>query len=98
MPVDDDAAILFLVSRESPVMVRVQQGQDFLSGSFPVVTLKGLHVHTYGVSLAQARRELHFAVDEIVVLDEPPDETDDDYGGIVRVTVTGTDCARPAWA
>jgi hypothetical protein len=62
-------------------MVRVQQGQDFLSGSFPVVTLKGLHVHTYGVSLAQARRELHFAVDEIVVLDEPPDETDDDYGG-----------------
>src|ERR1039457_105990 len=61
-------------------MVRVQQAQNFLSGFFSAVTLKGLHVHSHGVSLAQARRELHLAVDKIIVLDEPADETDDDYG------------------
>src|SRR5271167_227907 len=61
-------------------MVRVQQTQDFLSGFFPLVTAKGLHVHTYGVSLTQARRELHLAVDEIIGLDEPAEETDDNYG------------------
>src|SRR5271157_502302 len=61
-------------------MVGVQQAQDFLSGFFRAITLKGLHVHSRGVSLAQARRELHLAVDELIVLDEPADETDDDYG------------------
>src|SRR5712692_5538983 len=61
-------------------MVRVQQVQDFLSGFSPAVTLKGFHVHTQGVSLAQARRELHLAMDEIIVPDEPADEADDDYG------------------
>src|SRR5208337_3908785 len=61
-------------------MVRVQQAQDLLSGFFPVVTLKGLHVDARGISLAQARRELHLAVDQIIVLDEPADKTDDDYG------------------
>src|SRR5208282_2280527 len=61
-------------------MVRVQQAQDFVSGFFPAVALERLHVHSHGVSLAQASRELHFAVDEIIVLDEPADETDDYYG------------------
>ena len=45
-----------------------------------MVTLKGLHVHAQGVSLAQAGRELHLAMDEIVVPDEAADEADDDHG------------------
>ena len=80
MPVKDDAGILFFTGRQSSIVIRVQQGQDFLAGIFPVVTLKCLHVHARGVSLAQARGELHFAMDEIIVADEPADEADDDDG------------------
>ena len=61
-------------------MVGVEQAQDSFSGSFPVITLKGLHIDALGVSLAQARRELHLAVDGIIVLNEPADEADNDYG------------------
>ena len=62
-----------------PSWFGVQQAADFFSGSFSVVTLKGFHLHTGGVSLAQARRQLHLGVDRIIVLDEAADETDDDY-------------------
>ena len=61
-------------------MIRVQLSQDFLSRILPVVALKSLHFHARGVSLAQARGDLHLVMDGIIVLDEPADEADDDEG------------------
>src|SRR5450755_3588270 len=61
-------------------MVRVEQAQNFFPGSFPVITLKRFHIHSQRISLAQTGRELYLAVDEIVVLDEAANETDDNYG------------------
>ena len=45
MAENDDVGILFLVGRESPIPVRVQQIEDFLSRLFPAVAFKGLYVH-----------------------------------------------------
>ena len=59
-------------------MIRVEQDQDFLMRIFTVVALKRFHVHPGGISLVQARRKLHLAVDNVIVLDEPPDKTNDD--------------------
>ena len=61
-------------------MIRVQLSKDFLPGIFAVVALESLHIHARGVSLAQARGELHLALDGIIVLYEPADEADDDEG------------------
>ena len=71
---------LFFGGCQCPIVIRVQQTQDFLSGIFSVVALESLHVHARGVRFAQARRELHFAVDGIIVPDEPADETHDNDG------------------
>src|SRR5277367_6650708 len=60
-------------------MVRVEQDQNPLSGPFSVVAFECLHIDAYRVSLPQACRKLHFTVDEIIVLDESADESDDDY-------------------
>src|SRR5579864_1916514 len=61
-------------------MICVQHSQDFFSSVFPAVALKSFHVHARGVSFAQARGELHLAMDGIIVPDESADETDDDDG------------------
>src|SRR5579863_6070745 len=60
-------------------MVHVEQAQDLLSGFFSVVALEGLHIDAGGVGLAESDRELHLAVYKIIVLDEPSNETNDDY-------------------
>ncbi len=73
-------ALCFSAGCQSSIVIRVQQAQDFLSRIFSVVALESLHVHARRVGLAQARRELHFAVDGIIVPDEPADEADDDDG------------------
>ena len=80
MPVQNDARILFFGGCQSSIVIRVQQAQDFLSGIFSAIALKSLHVHARGVSLAQARRELHLAMDGIIVPDKSADEADDDDG------------------
>src|ERR1700739_898521 len=61
-------------------MIRVQVSQEFLSRIIPVVALKSLHGHARGVSLAQARGELHLAMDGIIEPDESADVIDDDEG------------------
>ena len=48
---------------------------------------KVIHIHARGILLAQPRRELHLAVDGIIVRDKPANESDHDsgrLGGSVR--------------
>jgi hypothetical protein len=95
MTVNDDAGILLFLVRESAVMVRIQQAQDSLSRSFPVIALKGLYVDASRISLAQTARELDLAVCEVIVADETTDETDDDYFGVMPpASVVGTSAGR----
>src|ERR1700682_2335834 len=82
-------------------MVRVQQFPDFLLGFLPAIALKGFHIYSRGILLAQARCELNLAVNRIVVRDETPDEPDDDgwrfCGSLVRSdSMRGTGLARGA--
>lgn len=78
MPVNDDAGGLFFLRRERPVVIGVQQIQNSLQRSFPAVVLKGIHLYTERIRVAQARRELHLAMDQIIVIDEPAEESDND--------------------
>jgi hypothetical protein len=69
-------------------MVCVQKFQDFLLGFPSAIALKGLHIYSLGILLAQARRELDLAMHEIIVRYESADEPDDDgrpfCGSLVR--------------
>src|ERR1700694_1590656 len=83
MPINDNSCILLFFHRYSPVMVRVQKFLDFLLGFLPTIALKGFHIHSRGVLLAQARCELNLAMDRIIVRDETADEPND-YGRRLR--------------
>lgn len=78
MPVDNNSGLLFLIRREGSTVVRIQQPQNFPEGCRTVIALKGFDVHAGWVLLAQARSELNFGVDRIIVADESADEPDDD--------------------
>src|SRR5271157_1993547 len=78
-------------------MVRVQQAQDPLSGLFPVVTLKGLHVDAHGYALRRRAASCTSLWTRLSCLMNPPTKPMTITGGIVRARV-GTDCVRPVWA
>src|ERR1700676_3585358 len=81
-------------------MVRVQKFLDFLLGFLPTIALKGFHIHSRRVLLAQARCELNLAMDRIIVRDETADEPND-YGrrfcspGQDARKCAGQACERP---
>ena len=76
--IDDDAGVLPLGGGKSAVVVRIEQVQNPVSGSSFAIALKGLHLHSLRISLAQARRELYLAVSEVIVSDEPAHKPDND--------------------
>src|SRR6267378_3278066 len=69
-------------------MVCVQKLQDFPLGNLPMTVFKSVNIHSGGILPAQTRCELNFAVDRIIVLDEPAEEPDYDgwrfWGTLVR--------------
>src|SRR6266566_9854873 len=80
-------------------MVCVQKFHDFLLDFLPAIALKGPRIYAGGVLLAQTRSELSFAMDRIIMRDEPADEPDNDgrrfCGSLVRRdTVRENDLAR----
>ncbi len=81
MPVNDDSASALLGGGRRPIMVRAQQAQCLPQGFRFVVTLEDFHINAGGVFLTQAGRQLYLAVDEIIMLDESPDEADYDHRG-----------------
>lgn len=86
MPVNNDPGIFFLFRRQSSAIVGVQELQNCSAGSCFTMTFKSLHIQARGILLAQALSELNFAVDRIIVLDESPDESDNNgwrsYGNV----------------
>jgi len=75
-------------------MIRVQLSKDFLPGIFAVVALESLHIHARGVSLAQARGELHLAWTGSSCFMNPPTKPMTMKGGIMLADVAGTELSR----
>src|SRR6267378_1258261 len=71
-------------------MVCVQKLQDFPLGILPMTVFKSLNIHSGGILLAQTRCELNFAVDRIIVRDEPAEEPDYDGRRFCGILVRGS--------
>src|SRR5258705_13102076 len=78
MPVNDDLGILLLFRCYCSIVVCVQKFQDFPLGNLPMMVFKSLNIYSGGILSAQTGCELNFAVDRIIVCDEPAEEPDDD--------------------
>ena len=89
MPVNDDSGILLLFHSQGSIMVCVQKSQDFPLGNLPMMVFKSLNIYSGGILRAQTGCELNFAVDWIIVRDEPAEEPDDDGWRFCGILVRG---------
>src|SRR3981189_1336505 len=89
MPVNDDLGILLFCRCYYSVVGCVQKFQDFPFGSPPMMVFKSLNIYSCGILRAQTGCELNFAVDWIIVRDEPAEEPDDDGWRFCGILVRG---------
>src|SRR5258705_12406286 len=94
MPVNDDLGILLLFRCYCSIVVCVQKFQDFPLGNLPMMVFKSLNIYSGGILLAQTGCELNFAVDRIIVRDEPAEEPDDDGWRVCGILVRGNRVRR----
>jgi hypothetical protein len=71
MSVKDDTRVLL-------ISISIEKLKNLLVGLRPMPVLKSLHVDGRTVSLAQILRELHAAMDAVIVPDESSDKPYDD--------------------
>jgi hypothetical protein len=76
---DDDFRLPSFGRGKDAVAVGVQKAEDLTESPLSRVIAKHPHLDTRGVTIAQARGELHFGMLGIVVPDEAANEPDNDH-------------------